>query len=85
MDHPKKNVMTDNISISELKEKTIDELTEVARELNVEGASSLRKQGRRCRSCRAVACLAVMLARSALICNSSKIAVNTPVDIMVVF
>jgi transcription termination factor Rho len=44
MDHPKKNVMTDNISISELKEKTIDELTEVARELNVEGASSLRKQ-----------------------------------------
>ena len=44
MDHPKKNVMTDNISISELKDKTIDELTEVARELNVEGASSLRKQ-----------------------------------------
>jgi transcription termination factor Rho len=44
MDHPKKNVMTDNISISELKEKTIDELTEVARELNVEGASSMRKQ-----------------------------------------
>jgi transcription termination factor Rho len=36
--------MTDNISISELKEKTIDELTEVARELNVEGASSMRKQ-----------------------------------------
>src|SRR5512137_203786 len=33
-----------NISISELKDKTIDELTEVARELNVEGASSLRKQ-----------------------------------------
>ena len=32
------------ISISELKEKTIDELTEVARDLNVEGASGLRKQ-----------------------------------------
>lgn len=44
MENPKKNVMTDNISISELKEKTIDELTEVARELNVEGASSMRKQ-----------------------------------------
>jgi transcription termination factor Rho len=34
----------DNISISELKEKTIDELTKVARELNVEGATGLRKQ-----------------------------------------
>src|SRR4030065_891814 len=33
-----------NISISELKEKTIDELTEVAKELKVEGASGLRKQ-----------------------------------------
>ncbi len=44
MDNPKKNLMTDNISISELKEKTIDELTEVAREMNVEGASSMRKQ-----------------------------------------
>jgi len=44
MENPKKNVMTDNISISELKEKTIDELTEVARELNVEGASGMRKQ-----------------------------------------
>ena len=31
MDNPKKSVMTDNISISELKEKTIDELTDVAR------------------------------------------------------
>lgn len=40
----KKIFMTDNISISELKDKTIDELTEVARELNVEGASSMRKQ-----------------------------------------
>jgi transcription termination factor Rho len=44
MENPKKNVMTDNISISELKEKTIDALTGVARELNVEGASSMRKQ-----------------------------------------
>ena len=44
MENPKKNLMTDNISISELKEKTIDELTEVARELNVEGASGMRKQ-----------------------------------------
>ncbi|OGW47114.1 MAG: transcription termination factor Rho [Nitrospirae bacterium RBG_13_41_22] len=32
------------MSISELKEKTIDELTEVARKLNMEGASSMRKQ-----------------------------------------
>ena len=44
MEHPKKSVMTDNIPISALKEKTIDELTDVARELNVEGASGLRKQ-----------------------------------------
>lgn len=33
-----------NISISELKDKTIDELTGVAKELNVEGAAGLRKQ-----------------------------------------
>lgn len=32
------------ISISELKEKTIEELTSVAKELKVEGASGLRKQ-----------------------------------------
>lgn len=34
----------DNISISELKEKTIDELTSVAKTLNVDGASGMRKQ-----------------------------------------
>jgi len=34
----------ENISISELKEKTIDELTEVARGLSVEGATGMRKQ-----------------------------------------
>ena len=34
----------ENISISELKEKTIDALTEVARGLKVEGAAGLRKQ-----------------------------------------
>lgn len=34
----------ENISISELKEKTIDELTKVARGLNVESAAGLRKQ-----------------------------------------
>jgi len=34
----------DNISISELKEKTIDELTTVAKTLKVEGASGMRKQ-----------------------------------------
>ena len=44
MENPTKNLMTANISISELKEKTIDELTEVARKLNMEGASSMRKQ-----------------------------------------
>jgi transcription termination factor Rho len=33
-----------NISISDLKGKTIDELTKVAKDLNVEGASGLRKQ-----------------------------------------
>jgi transcription termination factor Rho len=44
MENQKKGMVTENISISELKEKTIDELTELARELNVEGASSMRKQ-----------------------------------------
>jgi len=44
MESQKKTVVTDNISISELKEKSINELTEVARDLNVEGASGLRKQ-----------------------------------------
>jgi len=44
MENPKKSLVSDNISISELKEKTIDELTEVARDLSVEGASSMRKQ-----------------------------------------
>jgi transcription termination factor Rho len=34
----------ENVSISELKEKTVEELTEVARELRVEGASGMRKQ-----------------------------------------
>lgn len=34
----------ENISISELKEKTIDELAKVAKTLNVEGASGMRKQ-----------------------------------------
>jgi transcription termination factor Rho len=34
----------DNISISQLKEKTIDELTTVAKTLNVDGATGLRKQ-----------------------------------------
>ena len=33
-----------NISISELKDKNIDELTDVAKELKVEGASGMRKQ-----------------------------------------
>lgn len=33
-----------NISISELKDKNIDELTDVAKELKVEGAAGLRKQ-----------------------------------------
>ncbi|HHN65678.1 MAG TPA: transcription termination factor Rho [Nitrospirae bacterium] len=36
--------MTNSISISELKEKTIEELTEYARELKIEDISSLRKQ-----------------------------------------
>jgi transcription termination factor Rho len=45
MQDPKKSLMTDSLPIfSELKEKTIDELTEVAKELKVEGASGLRKQ-----------------------------------------
>ncbi len=44
MQSQKKSAVTDSISISELKVKTIDELTEVARDLNVEGASGLRKQ-----------------------------------------
>ncbi|MBE0426315.1 MAG: transcription termination factor Rho [Nitrospirae bacterium] len=45
MENPaKRSLVTENISISELKEKTIDELTEMARELRVEGATSLRKQ-----------------------------------------
>ncbi len=34
----------ENISISELKEKTIDELSDVARGLKVEGATGMRKQ-----------------------------------------
>lgn len=34
----------DNISISELKEKTIDELMKLAKSLNVEGATSMKKQ-----------------------------------------
>lgn len=34
----------ENISISELKEKTVEELTEVARGFRVEGASGMRKQ-----------------------------------------
>lgn len=34
----------ENISISQLKEKTIDELTTVAKTLNVDGATGLRKQ-----------------------------------------
>ncbi|MDA8387370.1 MAG: transcription termination factor Rho [Nitrospiraceae bacterium] len=33
-----------DVSISELKEKTIEELTKIARELKVDGASGLRKQ-----------------------------------------
>jgi transcription termination factor Rho len=34
----------ENVSISELKEKTVEELTEVARGLKVEGSSGMRKQ-----------------------------------------
>ena len=36
--------MMQDVSISELKEKTIEELTKIARELKVDGASGLRKQ-----------------------------------------
>lgn len=36
--------MENFISISELKEKTVDELTGIAKNLNVDGASGLRKQ-----------------------------------------
>ncbi len=36
--------MENYIAISELKEKTIDELAGLAKELNVEGATGLRKQ-----------------------------------------
>ena len=36
--------MMQDVSISELKEKTIEELTKVARELKVDGASGLKKQ-----------------------------------------
>ncbi|MCC6346143.1 MAG: transcription termination factor Rho [Nitrospirales bacterium] len=36
--------MENYISISELKEKSIDELTQFAKELNVEGATGMRKQ-----------------------------------------
>jgi transcription termination factor Rho len=38
------NIAMGNISISELKEKTMDELTEVAQSLKLEGAAGLRKQ-----------------------------------------
>lgn len=34
----------ENISISELKEKTIDELMKIAKDLNVEGATGMKKQ-----------------------------------------
>jgi len=44
MQNQKKGLMTEGLAISELKEKTIDELTTVARELQVEGASGMRKQ-----------------------------------------
>jgi transcription termination factor Rho len=39
-----KKHMENFISISELKEKTVDELTGIAKNLNVDGASGLRKQ-----------------------------------------
>jgi transcription termination factor Rho len=39
-----RGVNMENIPISELKEKTIDELTDVARELKVEGATGMKKQ-----------------------------------------
>jgi transcription termination factor Rho len=44
MENQKRVSTTENLPISELKDKTIEELTTVARELNVEGASSMRKQ-----------------------------------------
>lgn len=45
MQNSKKSLTaTDHISISELKQKTIDELTSVAKDLNVEGATGMRKQ-----------------------------------------
>jgi transcription termination factor Rho len=44
MENPKKSLVSDSIPISELKDRTIDELIEVARNLNVDGASSMRKQ-----------------------------------------
>lgn len=44
MENQRKILMTDSIPISELKEKTIDELTEAAKELKVDGASGMRKQ-----------------------------------------
>jgi len=39
-----KNSVAERTNITELKEKTIDELTKIAKELNVEGARGLRKQ-----------------------------------------
>jgi transcription termination factor Rho len=36
--------MADNISISDLKDRTIDDLTKLAKELKIDGASGLRKQ-----------------------------------------
>jgi transcription termination factor Rho len=42
---PKRSIpMDESISISELKERTIDELTKLAKEMNIDGASGLRKQ-----------------------------------------
>jgi transcription termination factor Rho len=39
-----KNTTESSTNITELKEKTIDELTKIAKELNVEGARGMRKQ-----------------------------------------
>lgn len=44
MESQKKNLLTDTTPMSELKDKTIDELMEVAKGLKIEGASSMRKQ-----------------------------------------
>ena len=44
MQNQKKGLTTEGLPISELKEKTIDELSTVARELQVEGAAGMRKQ-----------------------------------------